>query len=55
MAMSRVKMRAGCGNKIVQTKCRATESVVVKMLGDKHFADQKWGISHCLRRRHRGI
>lgn len=27
----------------VQSKRRAAESVAVKMLGDEHFADQKWG------------
>ena len=33
----------GRDDKTVQAKRRAAESVVVKMLGDEHFADQKWG------------
>lgn len=33
----------GRDDETVQAKRRAAESVVVKMLGDENFADQKWG------------
>lgn len=33
----------GRDDETVQTKRRAAESVVVKMLGDEYFAEQKWG------------